>query len=528
VSQSFASYPFSEAIQKNLQNMGFETPTPIQQQAIPVALEGKDILASAQTGTGKTAAFSLPMIHQLLADSWKTALILVPTRELAVQIEVFLRQLLRGQRHLGTVVLIGGSSMSTQKSMLSRSPRIIVATPGRLVDHMGQGTVKLNSVGILVLDEADRMLDMGFAPQIQRIVQTIPKERQTLLFSATFPAEIAQIAKQYMKNPERIAIGEVSKPIKAITQTLIHTTQLQKSDRLVDELNKREGSALIFMRTKHRVDKMMKYLEEYGYSVARMHGNRSQAQRNQALTAFRNGSVRILVATDVASRGIDVDNIRTVINFDLPEMADDYIHRIGRTGRNGLDGEAICFLTPEDEAQWAYISGTLDGKKVRKPPVERPARRGRGGGGQRSEGRSQGGRRPGGSRSNLRSERPPARTDWVSKPQRGNDRPERSSSDRTDRPAARFERPQYSEKRRDRNEYEKRESRPASDRVRNSRPIGAKGPSSQDSERRKDREAFEERIGRGNRPSGERAGGSHRYGSGQKKSPGSKSGNRYR
>lgn len=526
---TFTSYPFPEAIQKNLQTMGFEAPTPIQAQAIPIALEGKDLLASAQTGTGKTAAFCLPMITQLVADNWKSALILVPTRELAVQIEVFLRQLIRGHRNLHTVVLIGGQSMSTQRHLLSKGPRIIVATPGRLVDHMQQGTVKLNSVGILVLDEADRMLDMGFAPQIQRIVQTIPTERQTLLFSATFPSEITQIAKQYMKSPERVSIGETSKPIKAIKQTLIQTTQLQKADRLVDELNKREGSVLIFLRTKHRVDKLMDFLEEYGYSVARMHGNRSQSQRNQALTAFRNGNVKILVATDVASRGIDVDNIRTVVNFDLPELADDYIHRIGRTGRNGLDGEALCFLTPEDEAQWAYISGTIEGKKVRKPPVDRPSKRGgRAGGGRSSDrGGRAGGGRPSGGRFQERSARP-ARTDWVTKGARGGERPERTRTERpervfsadrperaerTERPARSFRDEQPRErstsfsggKRRDRNEYEKRDSRsdsrPGSERVRNSRPIGEKREdrprmSAQDSERAKDRQAFEDRAER--------------------------------
>ncbi|MCM2282644.1 MAG: DEAD/DEAH box helicase [Bdellovibrionaceae bacterium] len=368
----FGQLALPEQLQNALVKLEFKTPTPIQAQAIPVALEGRDIIGCAQTGTGKTAAFAIPLIAKLAVDHGKDALILAPTRELAQQITEVLRQLVETLPRLRPALIMGGASMRIQHQVMRRHPRIIVATPGRMIDHLGSKTISLSRIGFLVLDEADQMLDMGFAPQLNQILKYLPQERQTMLFSATLPDKILELAGRFLKNPARITVGAPSRPIEKITQTVLHTTAAKKNDLLLDQLNARTGSALIFVRTKSRTEKLFQYLEEYGYDVARIHGGRSQSQRTQALNGFRNGKTRVLVATDIAARGLDVPHIEHVINFDLPMAPEDYVHRIGRTARAGRVGEALAFLLPEDESQWRRILRLIDPNAKKEKTYSRP------------------------------------------------------------------------------------------------------------------------------------------------------------
>lgn len=355
----FKDLTLPSVMEKAIQAMGFETPTPIQAQAIPAALSRRDLVGCAQTGTGKTAAFCIPVIARLLKLPAKTALILVPTRELAIQITEVIAQLCQGSPDFKTAILIGGTSMQPQFRSLSRRPRIIVATPGRLVDHLRRGSVSLSSTEILVLDEADRMLDMGFAPQLNEILRFVPKTRQTLMFSATMPTDIAQLANRFLKDPIRITVGPVSKPIAKIQQSWVRTPSVNKNRVLEGELDAREGSIIVFARTKSRTDRVARHLEQGGYEVTRIHGGRSQAQRNAAVSGFRSGRFRILVATDIAARGVDISSIAHVVNYDLPQVAEDYVHRIGRTARAGAEGQAISLVSPEEESQWKEISRFL-------------------------------------------------------------------------------------------------------------------------------------------------------------------------
>jgi len=357
--QDFNELQLQEPIAKALQAMKFEKPTPIQVQAIPAGLDCKDIIACAQTGTGKTAAFSIPIVDRLLKDPKKSALILVPTRELAAQVTEVLRDLTRFTTSIKGVMLIGGMSMRPQIDKLRRGVRLVVATPGRLLDHLDRRTLKMDSLDILVLDEADRMLDMGFAPQLNKILPYLPKERQTLLFSATLPGNIEQLSSRYLSNPIRVTVGAVSRPVEKIQQSIVETTSAGKNETLVDELLAREGSVLVFARTKARTDRVAKHLQKYGHSVTRIHGDRTQGQRNAAVSGFRDGRFRIMVATDIAARGIDISHIANVINYDLPHVPEDYVHRIGRTARAGAEGQAISFVTPEDRGQWRAISAFL-------------------------------------------------------------------------------------------------------------------------------------------------------------------------
>lgn len=357
---SFESLKLSEKILDALASLHFERPTPIQAQAIPVALEGRDIIGCAQTGTGKTAAFCVPILSHLIENPKSCALVLVPTRELAIQINTFWTRLNLHSYRLPSALVIGGASMQSQCRALSKFPRFIVATPGRLVDHLKRRTARLNQLKHLVLDEADRMLDMGFAPQLNQILRQLPPQRQTLLFSATWAPELDQITRNFQKDPKKITVGKVSAAAPMVTQRLVMTTVQKKNDALLDELNNNQGSALVFARTQSRTDRVARFLETYGINVARLHGGRSQGQRNLALTGFRAGKVRVLVATDIASRGIDVTEIGNVINYDLPQQSEDYIHRIGRTGRAGKAGQAVSLLTPEDRGQWKFIARLLE------------------------------------------------------------------------------------------------------------------------------------------------------------------------
>ncbi len=353
--KSFKELTLPPAIHRALEQMKFDQPTPIQAQAIPVALAGRDLIGCAQTGTGKTAAFCIPVLDRLLADPEATALMLAPTREIAQQIELFWRDLSQFCPDVMSAILIGGASMQPQLRALAKRPRVLVATPGRLIDHLRTKRQLLAKTSMLVLDEADRMLDMGFAPQLRQILQFVPRERQTFLFSATWDSNVDQLAKAYTANPTRVSVGTASRAATTIQQTSIETSSQKKNETLLAELNQREGSILVFARTKSRTDRVARYLSMEGVNAYRIHGGRSQAQRNAALNAFKSGVARVLVATDLAARGIDVANITCVINFDLPMDPEDYIHRIGRTGRAGAAGTALSIVTPEDRMQWRDI-----------------------------------------------------------------------------------------------------------------------------------------------------------------------------
>jgi len=323
----------------------FTIPTPIQGKTIPLAIEGKDLIGIAQTGTGKTLAFGLPMIQNIARNKTR-GLVLVPTRELAAQVDEVLMQFGR-PLGLKTAVVIGGASMNMQTRALRNRPHIIVATPGRLIDHLSHNQRLLNDVGILALDEADRMLDMGFAPQIEKILIKTPKARQTMLFSATMPQAIVAIANRHMHLPLRVEIAQPGTTVKEIDQEVLFLPANGKSAMLKTILAKYSGSILVFSRTKWGAKKLAVDIRRMNYTAAEIHSNRTLAQRKSAITGFKNGRYRILVATDIAARGIDVNNIELVINYDLPGTPDDYVHRIGRTARAGKKGKAISFATPD-------------------------------------------------------------------------------------------------------------------------------------------------------------------------------------
>jgi len=324
---------------------GYKEPTPIQQKSIPIAIEGQDLIGVAQTGTGKTLAFCIPMI-QRLAQVKGNGLVILPTRELAIQADEVYQEIGKSIG-LRTAVLIGGASQHVQKMQLKKKPHVIVATPGRLNDMIQQKAVSLRDVRILVLDEADRMLDMGFLPQITRILETVPKDRQTMLFSATMPDSILKIAGKHMKLPVQVEIARPGTMAEGITQELFIIAKDAKP-RLLDRiLGENRGSVLVFTRTKHGAKKVARLVRQMSHTSAEIHANRSLAQRRDALDGFKSGKYRVLVATDVASRGIDVKGIEIVINYDLPDNPEDYVHRIGRTARAGLAGRAISFATPD-------------------------------------------------------------------------------------------------------------------------------------------------------------------------------------
>lgn len=341
---SFDGLGIAPKLLEVLTELGFSTPTPIQLQSIPVSLEGKDMVGIAQTGTGKTLAFGIPMI-QLLAIHKGMGLVVLPTRELALQVDENLRKI--GQKiGLRTSVLIGGEPINKQLASLKKNPHIIIATPGRLNDHIERRSASLGNVKILVLDEADMMLDMGFLPQIKNILKLIPKQRQTMLFSATMPSEIVKIASEYMSIPTRIEVAPAGTSAENVEQEIIVINKEDKLEQLKKILSDTKGSVLIFMRTKHTAKILTRKITQIGFTAAEIHSNRSLAQRKKALDGFKLGQYRILVATDIAARGIDVKEIELVINYDLPEKSDDYVHRIGRTARAGKSGKAISFVMP--------------------------------------------------------------------------------------------------------------------------------------------------------------------------------------
>ncbi|MDQ2094157.1 DEAD/DEAH box helicase [Rhodalgimonas zhirmunskyi] len=364
---------------------GFDTPTPIQQQAIPLALSGQDIMGLAQTGTGKTLAFGLPLMDHLMAETGRPApktakaLILAPTRELVNQIADSLRTLTR-KSPLQVATVVGGQSINKQIATLNRGTDILVATPGRLIDLMDRRAVDLGAVRHLVLDEADQMLDMGFIHALRRIAPALGTPRQTMLFSATMPKQMEELSRAYLNNPARVQVAPPGKPIDKITQTIHFLEKPSKPERLRRILSKdADALTLVFARTKHGAEKLMKGLVKDGFNAASIHGNKSQGQRDRAIKAFRSGEITTLVATDVAARGIDIPGVSYVINYDLPEVPDNYVHRIGRTARAGREGEAIAFCSSEEVDLLHQIEKLM---KVEIPVAEgtRPERTGKSGG----------------------------------------------------------------------------------------------------------------------------------------------------
>jgi len=347
------------------EQMGYTEPTPIQKQAIPIVLEGGDLIACAETGTGKTAAFLLPILH-ILATGKRAAgtkvLVLAPTRELANQTELFCRQF--APKGITCTALIGGTGYGKQTAALKRNPTIIVATPGRLIDFMEQGAVNFSGLSTLVLDEADRMLDMGFLPSIKRIVRTLPTRRQTLFFSATMSKEIERIAYSLLIEPKMVEVSPRGTTAATVHQTAYPVDQASKTSLLLDLLEKENFErVLVFTRTKRAADRIAHILEKRDHSTNRIHGDRSQSQREAALNGFKNGKTRVLVATDVAARGIDIESVSHVINYDIPEIPEDYVHRIGRTGRAGSAGRAITLFTIAEEHSMKAIE-KLTGQTV--------------------------------------------------------------------------------------------------------------------------------------------------------------------
>ena len=351
----------------------FTVPTPIQQQAIPVALQGQDVVGIAQTGTGKTLAFGIPMIQRISALKGR-GLIILPTRELALQVDETLQKVGKSIG-LRTAVLIGGASMYHQNKSLAQKPHVIVATPGRLIDHLDRRSVDLSSVKVLVLDEADRMLDMGFEPQIRRILQTVPKDRQTMLFSATMPHEIIGMANSYMKSPTRVEIATAGTAAERVTQEVYFVSRDEKPRLLEKLLGEWKGTVLVFSRTKHGATKICRSVRAMGHNAAEIHSDRSLAQRRRALDGFKSGEFRVLVATDIAARGIDVKGIELVINYDLPDAADDYVHRIGRTGRAGAAGHAISFAGFDQKMDVKQIERLIRSQIPVSVPKDLPAAR---------------------------------------------------------------------------------------------------------------------------------------------------------
>jgi ATP-dependent RNA helicase RhlE len=355
---SFDKFGLSPVIKHNLHGLGYRVPTAVQAKAIPLVLEGRDVIGSAQTGTGKTAAFGLPMIERLMLGANATplkprqprALVLTPTRELALQVKEFIAGFSR-KTGLSSVAIFGGVGMQPQVDALKRGVHIVVATPGRLIDHMEQQTVDLSAIEILTVDEADRMMDMGFLPPLRRILGALPKVRQTLLFSATFPEPIRALAVKFMINPGEVQV-EAPNSAAVTVKHRVHRVQHEKKRDLLVHLLKQSGDhALVFCRTKRGSDRLCQHLASSGLRAAAIHGDKSQNARTQALRDFKSGKTHVLVATDIAARGLDIEQLPMVINFDLPMVPEDYIHRIGRTGRAGAEGQAVSLVTQDEMEQ---------------------------------------------------------------------------------------------------------------------------------------------------------------------------------
>ncbi len=364
----FKELKLGSVILANLERAGYKEATPIQEKSIPPLLQGRDLLGCAQTGTGKTAAFALPILETLEGKKHQKTdgplvLVLAPTRELALQIEENFRIYGRGLSARSTVIF-GGVSQKPQEAALKRKPEILVATPGRLLDLMGQGIISLREIRWFVLDEADRMLDMGMGPDVRRIIRQLPEKRQTMLFSATLPQEIRRLMAALLKDPVTVEAAPASTPGEAIAQSLYLVGKKEKSPLLIQLLQEEQpDSVLVFSRTKHGANRITKSLLGAGITARAIHGNKSQSARQEALGYFRSGKIQVLVATDIAARGIDVEKLSLVVNYDLPEVPETYVHRIGRTGRAGADGRAVSFCAPEESEQLRGIQRLL-GEKI--------------------------------------------------------------------------------------------------------------------------------------------------------------------
>ena len=367
---SFTEFSLSPELSRSIKDRGHHEATPIQTGAIPVAMTGRDLIATAETGSGKTAAYLIPLIDRLHGKRaggkpliGPCAMVLVPTRELAAQVAKEFGVLARNTR-LKVALIVGGDSMSRQLHDLRAGAHVLVACPGRLYDHLERGTVKLDHIEMVVVDEADRMLDMGFLPQLRRIIRMAPVKRQTLMFSATMGSGVAQVAREFLKDPEHVNVGAKATPPSQIRQSIFATTNDNKGPMLIEILKRDEvESAIVFTRTRSRADRVARMLTRSGIKAVAIHGDRSQSQRNAALAGFRNRTYRVMVATDVAARGLDIPDVSHVINYDLPDESENYIHRIGRTARMGKAGEALSLVTPEERQTLGRLERTL-GKQL--------------------------------------------------------------------------------------------------------------------------------------------------------------------
>ena len=375
--KNFEGFGLNPALAESLARMKYVNPTPIQEQAIPLALKGHDIMGTAQTGTGKTAAFAIPLVEKLLTNPRGTALVLTPTRELGKQIMDIMHQLLGPKSPIKTAFIIGGEPMGKQLSQLRARPRLIVGTPGRINDHLERGSMMLHDADFLVLDETDRMLDMGFMVQLERIFKYMPEKRQTLMFSATLPNNILTLSKQYMHAPKRVCVGETNVVASNIRQDVVRIEQDKKYNELLAQLHDRKGSVIVFIKTKYGADRMAKNLRRDGFTSDALHGDLRQTKRDKVMQNFRTQNFRVLIATDIAARGLDVPHIAHVINYDLPQVAEDYIHRMGRTARAGAKGEAISFVSQQDGRKWHAIERLLNPDAAHDESAGRPARNSR-------------------------------------------------------------------------------------------------------------------------------------------------------
>jgi ATP-dependent RNA helicase RhlE len=361
---TFNSLGLSEAVLQAVGEAGYRTPTPIQHQAIPLILRGRDVIGLAQTGTGKTAAFTLPLVNLLIDGPRRTrAVVLTPTRELCMQVEESIQKYARHSR-LSVTAVFGGVPIEPQQKALQRGVDVIVATPGRLIDHLERQNVQFDDLEVLVLDEADRMLDMGFAPQINRLVNEMPRYRQTLLFSATMPPEVEVLARKYLRKPLVVQIGRRSEAAHTVTHAVYPVPRERKSALLAHLLKDGDlDSVLVFVRTKIGADRVVRHLRHDAIEATAMHADKTQAQRTQALADFKAGKIRVLVATDIAQRGLDISHITHVISYDVPQQPEDYVHRIGRTGRASREGDAFTFMSPDEIAMVRTIEAVM-GKPI--------------------------------------------------------------------------------------------------------------------------------------------------------------------
>jgi ATP-dependent RNA helicase DeaD len=359
---TFNELGLPDSITQSLTRMGLVKPTEIQAQTIPLALEGNDILGSAQTGTGKTMAFTLPLVNHLLNNPNATALVLAPIREIAQQVMNALKSLVGDSRDFNTALIIGGEPYPKQLMQLKSRPRVVIGTPGRIIDHLERGTLRVDSLECLVLDETDRMFDMGFGIQLDHIISKLPTKRQTMMFSATIPPAIEKLAGKYLNQPKRVAVGSATLPIPKIKQEIVNISEKDKYKRLLQEIEQRDGTIIVFVKTKMNADRLAEALRKEDHSASAIHGDLRQHQREKVIRSFRLGKCRVMVATDIAARGLDIPHLMHVINYDVPPCPEDYIHRIGRTGRAGAEGFALCFVTSQDAKKWNAIERYMNPK----------------------------------------------------------------------------------------------------------------------------------------------------------------------